>query len=75
MWKNVEEQCRVLYEFHHINGNDPVERKKLIRLIADEFPDYSRMRIAYAVDEYLKTTPKVLQANAFVSFVKSYIQL
>lgn len=75
MWKNVEEQCKELYDNQAINANDPRQRKNLIRLIADEFPSYTRLRIAYAVDEYLKTTPKVLHANTFVSFVKSYIQL
>jgi hypothetical protein len=75
MWKNVEDQCKELYDNHAIKANDTFQRKNLIRLIADEFPSYTRLRIAYAVDEYLKTTPKLLQANAFVSFVKSYIQL
>ena len=73
MWKNVEDQCRVLYEFHHINGNNPVERKKLIRLIADEFPDYSRMRIAYAVDQCLKIDSQPMPPNTFVNTVKNYL--
>lgn len=74
MWKNVEEQCKELYDNQAINATDPRQRKNLIRLIADEFPNCARMRITYAVDEYLKTTPKVLHTNTFVSFVKSYIQ-
>lgn len=74
MWKNVEDQCRMLYEYHHINGHNPLERKRLIGLIAEEFPNYTRMRIAHAVDQCLKTDSQPMRPNTFINTVKSYLQ-
>ncbi|MDI1317223.1 hypothetical protein [Flavobacterium sp.] len=73
MWKNVEDQCKALYDYRFINANDPVDRRTLIRLIAEEFPNYSRMRISYAVDQCLKTNSETLRPTTFVSAVKTYL--
>lgn len=74
MWKNVEDQCKALYEYQFINTNSAVERKTLIKLIAEEFPNYTRMRIAHAVDQCLKTDTQPMRPNTFVNTVKSYLQ-
>ena len=73
-WINVEYNCKALYQYQFINGNNPVERKTLIKLIADEFPDYPRMRIAYAVDRCITNTTGPITPNAFLTFVQSYLR-
>ena len=45
-WNNVENNCKALYEYQFINGSKPKERKILIQVIADEFPELPRVRIA-----------------------------
>ncbi len=74
MWKNVENNCKALYEYQFIDGNKPTERKKLIGLIAEEFPEYPRMRIAHAVDQCIKTVTGPMSATTFLSFVKGYLR-
>lgn len=73
MWKNVENNCKALYEYQFINGSNPTARKVLIGLIADEFPEYPRMRIAHAVDRCLSTFKEPMSATTFMSRVKSYL--
>jgi hypothetical protein len=72
-WNNVENNCRALYQFQFINGKDPLERKILIKLIADEFPDFPRVRITYAVDKCIASLPERMSPNSFLTFVKGYL--
>lgn len=72
-WNNVEYNCKALYEYQFINGKDPVERKVLIKLIADEFPDYPRIRIAFAVDRCISAITEPMSPNTFLNFVKGYL--
>lgn len=72
-WSKVEHNCKALYQYQFINGNNPAERKILINLIATEFPDYSRIRIAYAVDRCLSTITEPMTPITFLTFVKGYI--
>lgn len=73
-WNNVEYNCKALYEFQFINGKNPLERKMLIRLIADEFPDYPRMRIAHAVDKCITTIAEPMSPVTFLTFVQGYLR-
>ena len=72
-WNKVADNCKALYEYQFIKGNDPVERKLLIKIIADEFPDYSRIRIAFAVDKCITTIQEPMTPNTFLTFVQSYL--
>lgn len=72
-WSNVEYNCKALYEYHFINGNNPKERKVLINIIAEEFPDYPRMRIAFAVDKCIATISEPMSPNTFLTFIKGYL--
>lgn len=74
MWKNVEYNCKALYEYQFINGRNPLERKLLIKLIADEFPDYSRMKIAHAVDKCITSIPEPMAPVTFLTFVQGYLR-
>lgn len=73
-WSQVENNCKAIYQYQFINGKDPVERKIMIKLIADEFPDYSRVRIAFAVDRCIKSISEPMSPNTFLAFVKSYLR-
>jgi hypothetical protein len=72
-WNNVENNCRALYEYQFINGENPNERKVLIKLIADEFPDCPRMRIAFAVDRCIASVSAPMSPTTFLTFVKGYL--
>lgn len=73
-WNNVEQNCKALYEYQFINGKNPIERKVLIQLIADEFPDYSRMRIAFAVDRCITVIAEPMTPTTFLTFVQGYLR-
>jgi hypothetical protein len=74
MWKNVESNCKAIYEYQFIDGSNPLERKILIKLIADEFPDYSRMRIAHAVDRCITSVSNPMSPVTFLSFMQRYLR-
>ncbi len=73
-WNNVEINCKALYEYQFINGNRPTERKVLIQVIADEFPELPRVRIAYAVDRCITTVAAPMKPSTFLTFVQSYLK-
>lgn len=73
-WINVENNCKALYFSQFINGSNPVERKILINLIAEEFPEYSRMRIAFVVDRCINNIKEPMSTNTFLNFVQGYLR-
>ena len=73
-WNNVENNCKSLYEYQFINGTKPTERKILIKVIADEFPELPRMRIAYAVDKCITTIAAPMSTNTFLTFVQGFLR-
>ena len=56
-WTNIENQCKIIYEKPFINAEKPHERRFIIQIIAEEFPDFPRVRIAAAVDRCFKIFP------------------
>lgn len=73
-WNKVEYNCRALYEYQFINGKNPLERKVLINLIAEEFPEYPRIRIAFVVDKCITTFSEPMSPATFLNFVKGYLR-
>ncbi len=73
-WNNVENQCKAMYEYQFINGSKPTERKILIQIIANEFPELPRMRIAYAVDRCINSIAEPMSPTTFLTFVQSYLR-
>ena len=73
-WNNVENNCKSLYENQYINGEKPTERKILIQVIAEQFPDLPRMRIAFAVDRCINTVATPMSPSTFLTFVQSYLR-
>ena len=72
-WNNVENNCKALYEYHFINAKRPTERKILIQVIANEFPELPRMRIAASVDKCIAMLTEPMTPTTFVTFVKGYL--
>lgn len=72
-WNKVENNCKAIYEYHFIKATIPTERKMLIHIIANEFPEIPRIRIAYAVDRCINEITEHLTPNIFVTFVKGYL--
>ncbi len=52
-WNNVEFQCKMVYETPFIRVEKPLDRKFIIHIISEEFPDLPRVRIAANVDRRL----------------------
>ncbi|HNP32594.1 MAG TPA: hypothetical protein PKN96_04830 [Flavobacterium sp.] len=73
-WTNVENKCKAIYQYQFINGKNPEDRKTMIRLIADEFPDYPRMKIAHAVDRCIITYVEPMSPTTFLTFVQNYLR-
>lgn len=73
-WKNVETQCKMVYDKPFINVEKPLDRKFIIQIIADEFPSYSRTRIAASVDKCLKIFPTPVDRQKLIQFVQTYMR-
>lgn len=70
-WKNVEIKCKQLYEDRMVINPIPVERKIMIQIIAEEFPNCSRVRIAAVVDHCFKFMSPPITRQAFISFLQA----
>ena len=64
----------MVYEKPFINADKPLERKFIIQIIADEFPDFSRVRIASSVDRCLKIFPAPVERKTLLNFVQSSLR-
>ena len=73
-WNKVENNCKAIYEYQLINGSKPKERRLLIQVIAEEFPELPRVRIAYAVDRCISTIAAPMLPKTFLTFVQSYLK-
>ena len=73
-WQNLKNNCKELIETRYITGRNKFDRKLLIELIADEYPEISRCRITNAVDIYLKTMNTPITSYNFVHFVQGYLR-
>ena len=73
-WIQVENNCKALYQYQFIKGKDQAKRKIMIKIIADEFPEYARIRIAVAVDKCISSSNEPISPNTFLAFVKAYLR-
>ena len=73
-WKNVEKRCRKLHENHKVNCKIPNERSVIVKLIADEFPYLSQMRICEAVDLSTKKCAQPVNSNVFITYVQELLK-
>ncbi len=69
-WTKVESQCKMVYDKPFINAEKPLDRKFIIHIISEEFPDFPRIRIAATVDRCLKIFPAPVQRQKLLHFVQ-----
>lgn len=72
-WQNLKYRCRDLFETKIITGKKPGDRKALLLLIAEEFPEFPRLRVAHVIDKFMETKSHPISANEFVDFMKGYL--
>jgi hypothetical protein len=60
----------MVYETPFINIGKPLDRKFIIQIIAEEFPDFPRIRIAATVDRCLKIFPAPVERHKLLHFVQ-----
>ncbi|PZO29611.1 MAG: hypothetical protein DCF13_05735 [Flavobacteriaceae bacterium] len=72
-WKSLENKCKQIYNTQFINVSDLAERKLIISLIADEFPDVPRLRIIHAVDKCISASEHRVPPVAFLNKVQRYM--
>ncbi|MDI9258307.1 MULTISPECIES: hypothetical protein [Flavobacterium] len=70
-WSNVEKQCKIIYDKPFISADKPLERKFIIQVIAEEFPEFPRIRIASAVDRCFKIFPTPVERKTLLHFVQT----
>ena len=69
-WTKVESQCKMVYDTLFINVEKPLDRKFIIHIISEEFPDFPRVRIAATVDRCLKIFPAPVERQKLLHFVQ-----
>jgi len=69
-WTKVESQCKMVYDTPFINVEKPLDRKFIIHIISEEFPDFPRVRIAATVDRCLKIFPAPVERQKLLHFVQ-----
>lgn len=65
-WVNVEAQVRFNFGYDYFHHLHPLQRKKIIRIIAEEYPEMHRLRIAAIVDKTLKEIKNPISYNEFL---------
>jgi hypothetical protein len=73
-WNNVETQCKMVYDKPFINAEKPLDRKFIIHIISEEFPDFSRTRIAATVDRCLKIFPAPVERKTLLHFMQTSLR-
>lgn len=73
-WNNVDTQCKIMYGNQFAEMPKPEDRKIIIRAIADEFPNFSRTRIAATVDHCFKINAVPFPRRTFLVFIQNYLK-
>ena len=73
-WKNLKKKCKQVYHTQFINAADAVERRMIINLISDEFPDVPRLRIIHAVDKCISASEQRVAPVEFLYRVQNYMR-
>jgi len=70
-WKKVEQYCKGFEESEFISIAKPEERKFIIQVIAEEYPEIPRIRIAATLDRGVKHFQTPINRNAFIRFMQT----
>jgi len=74
-WVVIDKKIKIVYENKPINLTNPKERKFMIAIISEEFPNYTRINIASAVDSSIKNLGHPIEKNSFLDYLKGYLNL
>jgi hypothetical protein len=66
-WIVINTKIKIEYEDQPINLTNPKERKFMIAIISDEFPNYTRLNIASAIDSSIKNLDHPIEKKPFIS--------
>lgn len=70
-WNNVDTRLRIVYGDQFAKSLNPLERKFIIGTIAEEFPQFSRLKIAAIVDQCININTMPISLGAFLIFIQS----
>ncbi|MGL2966317.1 hypothetical protein [Flavobacterium sp. XGLA_31] len=73
-WNNVENKCKEMYQIQLANGVRQPDRRFVIQAIAEEFPQYPRLRIAATVDRCLAMEEQPIETRRFLGFMQSFLR-
>ncbi len=73
-WNRIENKCKEAYDIQLANGLKTASRKFVIQTIADEFPDYPRLRIAATVDRCFELEQQPIETHKFLTFMQSFLR-
>ncbi|TBX70332.1 hypothetical protein EZL74_03925 [Flavobacterium silvisoli] len=73
-WNNVDTRCRIMYGDQLTSNLKPQERKFIIHTIAEEFPHFSRVRIAASVDHCFKINQGPIPRRTFLTFIQNFLR-
>jgi hypothetical protein len=73
-WNNVDHSYKMMYGEQFVNFPKPIERKFIIGAIAEEFPEYTRVRIASTVDKCFALNAVPVSRKKFMSFLQSVLR-
>jgi hypothetical protein len=74
-WVVINTKIKIEYEDKTINLTNLKERKFMIAIISEEFPNYTRINIASAVDSSIKNLDHPIEKKTFINYLKSYLSL
>jgi hypothetical protein len=73
-WYSIENECQFLFDNQVIRNVKKTQRRAIIHIISDEFPQVSRLRISAAVDRSIKRIFEPLPYKNFLSQIKGNLK-
>jgi len=72
-WNKIETEYKIRYG-EYFSTPQPVVRKFIIHTIAEEFPNFPRVRIAAVVDHCFKIYQEPISRRTLVNFLQSSLR-
>lgn len=72
-WNTIRYNCNALFANSFENGQTTIDRKQLIKIVTDEFPEISQSQVIFVVNDYLNNTTESFSSTDFVSFLQEHL--
>ena len=72
-WLNVKNKYFELSDGEYIHVDKPETRRRVIRIIAEEFPEMPRVKIATTIDRINKMKLESRSYKLYLDLVKNYL--